>query len=212
MAENTPYYQTGVKLTYDAKEKWLFSLLVLNGWQNIANPPGNTNKPICTQILYRPNANTEINYSTFAGNEKPDTAKQWRYFNHFYITSHLSKKLYLSAAVDYGIQQKPNHSVHYDKWYGTSVILKYKFLPKFSASLRGEYYSDKNQVIVITNLPYGTKVFGSSLNLDFAPYPNALIRIEGKYYNAYKNIFSTETTGVYTCQTFITTIDFIVSF
>ena len=211
MAENTPYYQTGVKLTYDASKKWLFSLLVLNGWQNIQET--NNNKPICTQILYRPNKNTEVNYSTFVGNEMPDNvAKQWRYFNHFYITSHLSKKVYLSAAVDYGIQQKPNNSVYYDKWYGTSVILKYKFMPKFSASLRGEYYSDKNQVIVITNLPYGTQVLGTSLNLDFSPYPSSLIRIEGKFYDAQNKIFSTETTGLFTNQAFITTIDFVVSF
>ena len=210
MAENTPYYQTGVKLTYDAGKKWLFSLLLLNGWQNIQETPANNNKPVCTQILYRPNATTEINYSTFIGNEKPDSAKQWRYFNHFYITSHLSKKVYVSAAFDYGLHQKFQDKVHYDKWFGTSVILKYKFLPKFSTSLRGEYYSDPSQVIVSTNLPYGTQVFGTSLNLDFAPYPSSLIRVEGKFYNAQDKIFSTQ--AGYTNQAFIMTVDFIVSF
>jgi hypothetical protein len=210
MAENTPYYQTGIKLTYDAGKKWLFSALLLNGWQNIQETPNNNNKPLCTQILYRPNATTEINYSTFVGNEKPDSTKQWRYFNHFYITSHLSKKVYISGAFDYGLQQKYKDNMHYDKWFGTSIILKYKFARKFSTSLRGEYYSDPNQVIVSTNLPYGTEVLGGSLNLDFSPYPSSLIRIEGKYYNAKNSIFLTETNT--TNQTFIITVDFVISF
>jgi hypothetical protein len=210
MAENTPYYQTGAKLTYDAGKKWLFSLLLLNGWQNIQETPGNSNKPVCTQILFRPNDKTEINYSTFIGNEKPDTAKQWRYFNHMYFTSHFSKKIYLSAAFDYGIQQKSKGNQHYDKWFGSSLILKYKLTRKFSTSLRGEYYSDPSQVIVTTNTPYGTNVFGTSLNLDFSPYPGSLIRFEGKMYNAQDNIFVTKTG--FNSQTYIATVDFVISF
>lgn len=210
MAENTPYYQTGVKLTYDAGKKWLFSLLLLNGWQNIQETPDNNNKPICTQILYRPNAVTEINYSTFVGNEKPDSAKQWRYFNHFYITSHLSKKIYISGAFDYGLQQKYKDNVHYDKWFGTSVILKFKFLPKFSSSLRGEYYSDPSQVIVSTGYSYGTQVMGASLNFDFAPYKGSLIRIEGKAYQAQDNIFKTDS-GL-SNMAYILSADFLISF
>jgi len=210
MAENTPYYQTGAKLTYDAGKKWLFSLLLLNGWQNIQETPDNNNKPVCTQILYRPNDKTEFNYSTFIGNEKPDSAKQWRYFNHFYFTSHFSKKIYLSAAFDYGIQQKYRDKTHYDKWYGASIILKYKFTRIFSTSLRGEYYSDPSQVIVTTNVPYGTRVFGSSLNIDFSPYKGSLIRLEGKYYNAQDNIF--KASNGYNNQAFIATVDFVISF
>ena len=210
MAENTPYYQTGAKLTYDAGKKWLFSLLLLNGWQNIQETPGNNNKPVCTQILYRPNDKTEFNYSTFIGNEKPDSAKQWRYFNHFYFTSHFSKKIYLSTAFDYGMQQKYRDKAHYDKWFGTSLILKYKFTHVFSTSLRGEYYSDPTQVIVTTNVPYGTQVLGSSLNFDFSPYKGSLIRLEGKYYNAQDKIFLTQ--NGYNNQSFILTVDFVISF
>ena len=210
MAENTPYYQTGAKLTYDAGKKWLFSVLLLNGWQNIQETPDNSNKPVCTQILYRPNDKTEFNYSTFIGNEKPDTAKQWRYFNHMYFTSHFSKKIYLSAAFDYGIQQKYKDKAHYDKWFGSSLILRYKFTRRFSSSLRGEYYSDPSQVIVTTNTPYGTNVLGTSLNIDFSPYQGSLIRLEGKMYNAQDNIFVTKTG--YNSQTYIVTVDFVISF
>ena len=210
MAENSPYYQTGAKITYDAGKKWLFSVLVLNGWQNIQETAGNSNKPVCTQITFRPTDKIELNSSTFVGNEKPDSAIQMRYFHHFYITTHFTPKLYLSAAFDYGVQQKIKDKNNYDSWYASSVILKYKLLPKLSTALRGEYYNDGAQVIVNTGTSFGTEVIGASLNFDFIPYANSLFRIEGKMFNAKDNIFVTKT-GM-TNQAFILTTAFMVSF
>src|SRR5687767_12481180 len=31
-AENSPYYESGVKMTYEVGSKWIFTALVLNGW------------------------------------------------------------------------------------------------------------------------------------------------------------------------------------
>ncbi len=209
MAENSPYYQTGAKLTYDAGKKWLFSLLILNGWQNIQETAGNSNKPVCTQITFRPSKNVEMNYSTFIGNEKPDSARQMRYFNHFYITAHLTKKLYLSFAADNGIQMHV-HSSKYDNWFTSSLILKGKFSTKFSTSLRGELYNDQRQVIVTTGTPHGLDVYGASVNFDFAPYDGALIRLEAKQFMAKEKVFTTRT-GASNQSTIITT-SFAVSF
>ena len=39
LAENSPYYETGIKLNYGSKnEKFNFNFLVLNGWQKIQKP------------------------------------------------------------------------------------------------------------------------------------------------------------------------------
>jgi hypothetical protein len=192
IAENSPYYLTGAKLTYDAGKKWLFSVLILNGWQNIQETPNNSNKPVCTQITFRPTKKIELNSSTFIGNEKPDTARQMRYFHHFYITTHFTEKLYMSASFDYGIQQKYRDKNKYNNWYGSSVIFKYKFTRKFSSSLRGELYNDESQVIVTTNTPNGLNVYGTSLNIDFAPYEGTLIRLEGKTYFSRDRVFLTK--------------------
>lgn len=210
MAENTPYYQTGAKLTYDAGKKWLFSVLILNGWQNIQETPDNSNKPICTQIAFRPNSKTEINSSTFIGNEKPDTAKQMRYFHHFYITSHFSKRMYVSAAFDYGIQQTKKNSVAYSNWYCASLILKYKYTRRISTSIRGEYYNDVNQVIITTGTPNGLNVWGASLNLDIVPYEGTMIRFEGKMYGAEDKVFATRSGFSNLSQ--VLTVSFAVSF
>ncbi|MGZ3864181.1 MAG: porin [Bacteroidia bacterium] len=210
MAENSPYYQTGAKITYDAGKKWLFSVLVLNGWQNIQETPDNSNKPVCTQITFRPTDKIELNSSTFIGNEKPDSAKQMRYFHHFYITTHFTPRIYLSAAFDYGIQERYKDKANFDNWSASSVILKIKIAPKVHAALRGEYYSDAQQVIVSTGTPYGAEITGTSLNFDFIPKEGALFRVEGKMFNATNNIF-TSSNGM-TNQAFILTTAFMVSF
>lgn len=210
IAENSPYYQTGAKLTYDAGKKWLFSALILNGWQNIQETPDNSNKPMCTQITFRPTSKIELNSSTFIGNEKADSVKQMRYFHHFYITTHFTKKLYLSGAFDYGMQQKYHDKNDYNNWFGTSVILKYKFTSRFSSSVRGEYYSDVNQVIVSTGTPHGLEVQGASLNIDFSPYEGALIRLEGKTYMAKDIVFVTD--KGFNNQATLITASFAVSF
>ena len=74
LAENTPYYETGIKFNYLPNEKWTLSLLLINGWQNIKDY--NSSKAVGTQIQFKPNDKLLINSSTFFGNERPDSVRQ----------------------------------------------------------------------------------------------------------------------------------------
>ena len=38
LAENSPYFMTGIKYNYKPNDKWSFSVLVTNGWQRINKP------------------------------------------------------------------------------------------------------------------------------------------------------------------------------
>ena len=56
LADNTPYYESGAKITYTSdNSKWFFSGLVLNGWQHIQRPDGNNTPAFGTQITFTPN-------------------------------------------------------------------------------------------------------------------------------------------------------------
>lgn len=63
MAENTPYYETGVRASYDINNKLKINGLILNGWQNITDH--NKNKALGTQIQFKPTTHLLLNYSTF---------------------------------------------------------------------------------------------------------------------------------------------------
>ena len=104
LGENCPYYESGAKISFTSdNSKWFLSGLILNGWQHIQRPDGNNTPAFGTQITYTPNSNITLNYSTFIGNEKPDTAQQMRYFHNFYAMFHVTDKFHITAGFDYGM-------------------------------------------------------------------------------------------------------------
>ena len=85
LADNSPYFESGVKLGYTSKnEKLYLSAMYLNGWQRIQRIANNQTPAFGTQFTFKPNSTTVLNWSTFVGNEQNDSFKKWRYFNNFY--------------------------------------------------------------------------------------------------------------------------------
>ena len=186
LAENTPYYETGIKLTYTPNKKWLAAFLILNGWQNMQET--NSNKAIGTQVQYKPTAKWLFNSSTFIGNEKPDSARQLRLFHNFYTTYIISKKMSAALLFDVGAEKQIN-SAHYNTWFGTALLLQYIINSKFSSAFRAEHYNDRKGVIVSVNTANGFQTFGYSFNLDYKPLENILFRTEARLFDARDNIF-----------------------
>jgi hypothetical protein len=179
VADNTPYYESGAKISYTSKnEKWFLSALLLNGWQHIERPNYNTTPAFGVQATFTPSANATINYSNFIGNDKPDSAKQMRYYNNFYGIFQLNKLIGLTIGFDYGLQQKAKGSSGLSGLYAPVVVLKISPDEKNSIALRGEYYSDRDSIIVSAGTPDGFKIFGASLNYDRQIIKNAFFRIE----------------------------------
>ena len=55
MAENSPYYETGVKIGYTSvSEEWYLAAMYLNGWQCIQKMEGNQTPAFGTQVTYKP--------------------------------------------------------------------------------------------------------------------------------------------------------------
>jgi len=189
VAENSPYYESGAKLSWTPNDKWLFSALYLNGWQHIQRPAGNNTPAGGTQITFKPNSNYTFNYSTFVGNDKPDTAKQFRHYHNLYSVMQFTKKLGAIAGFDIGFEQRKKGASTYNVWYTPVVILRYYFAEHFGLAARAEYYQDKNGVIIATGTPNGFVTKGYSLNLDYFPTESVLFRVEGKLYDSKDRFF-----------------------
>jgi hypothetical protein len=55
LADNSPYYESGAKLSYTSKnEKWFISGLILNGWQRIQRVEGNNLPAFGHQLTFKP--------------------------------------------------------------------------------------------------------------------------------------------------------------
>lgn len=209
MAENYPYYQSGVKLTYEPGSKWLLSGLLLNGWQNIGET--NQNKPLGAQIQYKPSGRVVLNASLFYGKEKAaiDTLTEVanrRSFFDFYGLFSLTDKLSTALYVDMG-SQKITVLQKQVPWYGILSMLRYKPAHKWALCLRGSYYHDPYGVMLLntSRLPItspskvdsqafrrGLSISEFSINTDYSPLENMLIRIEAKTFISPKE-YSTET-------------------
>lgn len=184
LADNSPYYESGVKISYNSNDGQLFvSVLLLNGWQRIQRIDGNNTPAFGHQLTYKPSSKVTLNSSSFIGSDTPDSTKRMRYFHNFYGVFQLNQKIGLILGFDIGMQQKAKASTEYNTWYSPVAILKYSPNNKINLAVRGEYYSDKNQVIIGTGTPNGFQTWGYSVNLDYNIADNLMWRIEGRGFN-----------------------------
>jgi hypothetical protein len=191
LAENSPYYLAGAKLSWDAGEKWGLTLLVLNGWQRIRRVEGSSLPALGSQVVFYPGEGIRLNWSAFAGTDDPDSTRRMRYFSNFYGEFRFSEKLWLIAGFDLGLQQQARGVRDYDLWMSPAAILRFAPAARWAVALRGEYYEDENGVIIATGTPSGFKTAGLSLNIDRLIGGNAMFRVEGRWLRSEDPIFET---------------------
>ena len=180
MAENSPYYETGANLTYDRRQKWLFSVLVLNGWQVIRDHT--QNEAVGTQVQFRPSSKWLLNSSTFVGEGRnvPDSlGVRLRYFHDFFVTYDPSKKWKIAAAFDTGWQEKLDGRGGYDNWQGGALIVRRRLWERAGLVGRAEFYHDPSGVLATTRVG-GLRTTGYSLGFDYLPVPRVILRAEFK--------------------------------
>jgi len=190
LADNTPYYEAGAKLSYTSGNgKWFLSGMILNGWQRIQRVSGNSLPSFGTQVTFKPTSSITLNSSTFIGTDKPDSARQMRYFHNFYGIFQVAPKWGITAGFDYGMEEKSPESSSMNIWTSPVVIIRYTATDKIALAVRGEYHSDPNGVIIATPTPNGFKTAGFSINIDYAILPNVLWRLEARTLNSKDPVF-----------------------
>jgi hypothetical protein len=192
LAENSPYFLSGLKITHNPSKKVELAALVLNGWQRIQRLEGNSMPSFGTQIAYTANDKIMFNWSTFIGTDDPDSTRRIRYFNNFYSKIKLNKKIDFIVGFDLGIQQKNFKSSAYNIWYSPVFITQIALNKTWKTAIRAEYYDDENEVIINTSTLNGFKTLGFSLNFDYQATENLFCRIESRYFNSKDKIFQNQ--------------------
>lgn len=188
LAENSPYYLSGAKISYTSDDgEWFLSGLLINGWQRIQRVSGNQTPAFGHQLTWTPNEKVTINSSSFIGNDYPDDLRKMRYFHNLFGELQINDKVGLIAGFDIGAEQKSKGSSSYNIWYSPVVIARYTATEKFAVAARAEYYSDEGEVIVATGTPNGFQTFGYSVNTDYSIAENVLWRLEARTFNSRKD-------------------------
>ncbi len=207
VSDNTPYYESGAKITYGTDDnKFTVALLYLNGWQRINRQMGNSQPVGGLQLSFKPSDKVTLNYSNYLGTEGEDALRVRRFHNNFYGIFQLTSQFGLTAGFDYGTQQIAKGSKETNKVIAPVMIAQYKFNPKWALAGRIEYYEDENGVFIATGTPEGFKTTGYSMNIDYWPVSNAVLRLEGKVFDSKDKIFVRETIPVNNSSTLTASI------
>jgi len=191
LAENSPYFLSGAKLTYQAGDKWDIVGIIANGWQRIQRLEGNSMLSFGTQVNFRPTENITLNWSTFVGTDDPDISRRMRYFNNLFGQFKVSESLEVIAGVDHGVQQRTKGSSNYDAWLSPIIIARYNVSDTWKIGVRAEYYQDKTGITIPLDSANEFQTTGLSLNLDYLPVEHLIWRIEGRWLSNKDDIFET---------------------
>lgn len=187
LAENSPYFMTGVKYNYKPSDKWSFAALLTNGWQRINKPQKDVAPSFGSQIVYKSNTNSTFNWSTFVGKEFNGIDYTMRYFSNLYYDKKWNDKWRTIAGFDYGLQDLSSTNNTSAAWLSPIFVAQYSINTKWQTAFRTEYYQDTKNIIIATNEEF--KTLGFSLNLDYLPNSKVKLRTEVRYFDSKKEVF-----------------------
>ena len=166
VAEYSPYYSSGAKITWAASSRLTAQLDVVNGWQNISE--NNSGKGAGIRLDLAPSSTTTLSYYNFLSDE---AGNRLRTFNG--VGGKLvSGKLTLLGQFDLGTQGKSPSDGGSASWYGFTAIARAQVTSTVALSGRVERYDDEDQVIIATGAqadgtPNGAfRANGGSIGLD----------------------------------------------
>jgi hypothetical protein len=206
MADYSPYYETGAKLSWSPNETLTLSALVVNGWQIIRE--NNSSKSFGSQVLWKPSSAVTVNWSTYVGNDAPDSvAAQMRVFNNFYAQLALSDRLSLAVLADVGVQNfAASHPLAGNRvWWTAAVLGRYALSDRLAVAARLEQYSDPNGVLIPTSTRNNFQTSAASLNLDYALTSNVLWRVEVRAFSSRDAVYPSEGGTMNTTDGFVAT-------
>ncbi len=158
VADFTPYYLSGVKLTWAVTPKLTAQIHGMNGWQNISE--NNRSKAIGSRFDYAVTPAITLSYANFFGNERPTGDRNvLRVFNQAMVKGALSGGLQWQGQVDVGRQDG-------SEWYGLVAAARQPITARVALTGRVERYSDPDQVILGTGTSDGFVGNGASAGLD----------------------------------------------
>ena len=187
IADNSPYYEAGVRATWQATPALGVQVHIINGWQNVSESNGS--KAVGVRLDYAPSPRVALAYDGFLGNEAPDSVpRRLRAWQEGIVTLRLARQWQVRGTLDYGTQRRAD-SAGAAPWRGFAVLARYEHSPRLAASARVEGYSDPEQVIVTTGPDVGLRATGSSFTVDVTPEPYLTWRTEARLLRARDAIF-----------------------
>ena len=184
IADYSPYYEAGARLSWQATPTLQAQFHVINGWQNVSE--SNSDKAVAVRFDWQATPRVILTYDAFLGNEQPDSLpSRLRQFHEGIVGWTISDALTLRVSLDIGNEQR---AVGSQDWWGGALIARYALSPTTAIVGRVEHYADPGRVLV-TTAPAPVRATGVSLGVDVVPAPKVVWRSELRVMRASDAIF-----------------------
>jgi hypothetical protein len=181
MGEFSPYYQTGLKLSYSFDAHWSARVDFINGWQLISDD--NRAKAVGTQLAWT-SAAASFALNTFAGPELPGDDSHWRVFGDLTAQVKVTASLSLGATADVGWQDRSQGAA---VWHGAALYARHALSGRVAIAVRAEYYDDRDGFMSGTS----QTLTDGTATLEVRPADHLLLKLEGRYDHSGASVFRT---------------------
>lgn len=177
-----PYLESGLRLKYEASDKFFVNLYLLNGY-NIFDD-NNEKKSVGVLAIYTFRENVNIGYSNYIGDDSPtgDSVSHLRFNNNFFMNYQYGK-IKIQIGLDNCIQKNSNFNGGKKSGFMYSGVFseKYQAYKKLAFYGRGEFFKDPDGFMsgIVINKK-GLEIIGITLGMEYKPTDNSYIRFEGR--------------------------------
>jgi hypothetical protein len=204
-----PFTHTGLRATYAVNDKASVTLGLNNGWDQVTD--ANKDKTVEFGLTLTPIKAFTFVLDGYVGkeplgivNNTPTAAQGQRYVIDAVATWAVNDKFTVMVNYDNGEQKDDTFAAAKAsyRWNGAAIYLNYQVNDQWSASLRGEYFDDRDGYrtgVVNPVSGNGQKWKEGTLTVAYAPTKHFQLRIEGRYDKSDVNgafIKSFDSTGV----------------
>jgi hypothetical protein len=182
-----PFTHTGFMAEYTFSKAFTADLYLVNGW-DVTND-NNGGKTFGARFAVTPIEPLSLTFNFMYGPEQDKNSSHYRFLLDWIGAFKATKNLTFMANIDYAHEEKdPANKGKNSEWYGVAGYVKYDFTDWFSASIRAEYFDDKDGV----RTGLAQKLKEITLTPEFRIVKNLLLRPEYRHDWSDKNGFDTE--------------------
>jgi hypothetical protein len=186
-----PFTHTGLRLSGALLDQLTVTLGVNNGWDQVSD--ANKQKTLEAGLAFTPVKSFSLTVDGYFGREPlaivnnvPSAAEGQRALVDVVATWSVTDKLSIVGNYDHGEQKDDTAGAPVGKftWDGGALYLNYTLSDRWSASLRGELFHDKDGYrtgVIDPATGKGQTWKELTLTLGYAPTKNMLLRFEGRY-------------------------------
>lgn len=178
-----PFYQAGIRVSYDISSQFSAQVHVLQGYNRFLD--NNNDKSFGYGVTYKPSDATTVSLTGILGNEQPnDVAKALRSYNSILLNHTIDEHFALRVQGDCGVQQEVQNVMPASLMYSGYAALRYTASPVLSLTARGEIFNGKKGM-----LSGSTQLcaFGETVGVEIHPTSNVYIRAETRLVHQQSN-------------------------